>query len=65
MKCLTMRVKISTSPDERKYPNASLEWGWQWVFPASTRYIDCAAGLERRHHIHESVVQKGDETGCS
>lgn len=24
----------------RKYPNAAREWGWQWVFPASSRYFD-------------------------
>ena len=43
---------------ERKYPNASREWGWQWVFPASSRYFDESANLNRRHHLHESVVQK-------
>jgi hypothetical protein len=21
---------------ERKYPNAGKEWGWQWVFPATS-----------------------------
>jgi integron integrase len=25
---------------ERKYPNAGKEWGWQWVFPATSHYID-------------------------
>ncbi|MDF0643286.1 MAG: hypothetical protein P0111_04600 [Nitrospira sp.] len=24
---------------DRKYPNAGKEWGWQWVFPASSHYI--------------------------
>jgi len=42
----------------RKYPNAESEWGWQFVFPASSRYIDRRAGFERRHHVHESVIQK-------
>ena len=42
----------------RKYPNADREWGWQYVFPASTRYFDQNDGIERRHHLHESVVQK-------
>jgi integron integrase len=41
----------------RKYPNAGKEWG-QWVFPASSCYFDREAGLERRHHLHESVVQR-------
>jgi integrase len=41
-----------------KYPNADREWGWQWVFPASSRYFDREAKMERRHHLHESVVQR-------
>jgi integron integrase len=43
---------------ERKYPNASREWSWQYVFPASRRSIDPRSGLERRHHIAESSLQK-------
>ncbi|MFY9554345.1 MAG: integron integrase [Blastocatellia bacterium] len=42
----------------RKYPNADREWGWQWAFPAPTRYFDKEARFERRHHLHETVVQK-------
>jgi integron integrase len=42
----------------RKYPNASREWGWQWVFPATSRYEDPATGAERRHHLHETAVQR-------
>ena len=43
---------------ERKYPNAGKEWGWQWVFPATTHFIDRVTGEKRRHHLHESVLQK-------
>ncbi len=43
---------------ERKYPNASAEWAWQWVFPATRPYYDRQAGALRRHHLHESVVQR-------
>ena len=43
---------------ERKYPNAPKEWGWQWVFPASSHYTDRDTGVRRRHHLHESVLQK-------
>jgi integron integrase len=43
---------------ERKYPNASKEWGWQWVFPATSHYTDRVTGEKRRHHLHESVLQK-------
>jgi integron integrase len=42
----------------RKYPSAPREWGWQWIFPATRRYRDVAAGTERRHHLHETVVQR-------
>jgi integron integrase len=42
----------------RKFPNADIEWRWQWVFPATARYVDEDARTERRHHLHESVVQR-------
>lgn len=42
----------------RKYPNASREWAWQYVFPASSRSIDPRSGVERRHHLDESVLQR-------
>jgi integron integrase len=41
-----------------KYPNAPREWGWQWVFPATRFYVDPATGERRRHHLHESVLQR-------
>jgi len=43
---------------ERKYPNAGKEWGWQWVFPATSHYTDQVTGEKHRHHLHESVLQK-------
>lgn len=43
---------------ERKYPNATKEWGWQWVFPASKLYVDRLSGAKKKHHLHESVLQK-------
>jgi integron integrase len=42
---------------QRKYPNASKEWGWQWVFPASKLYIEPETGARKKHHLHESVLQ--------
>ena len=42
----------------KKYPAAEREWGWQWVFPAERRSIDPRSQVERRHHLHESVVQR-------
>jgi integron integrase len=42
----------------RKYPNADREWGWQYVFPASSLSQDPRSGATRRHHLHESSLQK-------
>jgi integron integrase len=42
----------------RKYPNAGREWGWQWVFPATRIYKEGLTGQRRRHHLHESVLQR-------
>jgi len=43
---------------ERKYPNASCEWAWQYVFPASKLSVDPRSGLTRRHHTDESNLQR-------
>ena len=42
----------------RKYPNAGREWAWQWAFPATRTYKDRESRQVRRHHLHESVVQR-------
>jgi integron integrase len=42
----------------RKYPNSGREFIWQYIFPASRRAMDPRSGVERRHHIDESVLQK-------
>ncbi len=42
----------------RKYPNAGRQWPWQWVFPATRFYVDRATGQRRRHHLHETVLQR-------
>ena len=39
-------------------PNASQEWGWQRVFPATSDYTDMVTGEKRRHHLPESVLQR-------
>jgi integron integrase len=41
-----------------KYPNAGREWAWQWVFPATRISRDRLTGQRRRHHLHESVLQR-------
>lgn len=42
----------------RKYPNAARSLEWQWVFPATRYYRDRATGELRRHHFHETAVQR-------
>jgi integrase len=41
-----------------KYPTAAREWSWQWVFPASRTYRHQGTGQRRRHHLHETVIQR-------
>ncbi len=43
---------------ERKYPNANMEWIWQYVFPATSLFRDSKSDITRRHHLHETVIQK-------
>jgi integron integrase len=42
----------------RKYPNAPKSWSWQWVFPATRQYCDRQTRETRRHHLHETVIQR-------
>ena len=39
----------------RKYPAASRELGWQYVFPGRSLSKDPRSGQLRRHHVHEST----------
>lgn len=42
----------------RKYPNAGVSWEWFWFFPAKGLSLDPrAAGIRRRHHVHENSLQ--------
>lgn len=41
-----------------KYPNIGCDWGWFWVFPAQTYSIDPVSRIRRRHHQHESELQR-------
>ena len=43
---------------ERKYPTANRQWGWQWVIPATQISVDPRSGEQRRHHLHEVVLQR-------
>jgi len=41
-----------------KYPAAHKQWIWQYVFPASTFFTDTDSGITRRHHVHETALQR-------
>ena len=41
-----------------KYPQAGRERGWQWVFPAGRGYVEPRSGQRRRHHLHQSAMQR-------
>jgi hypothetical protein len=43
----------------RKYPNAAIEWGWQWIFPVSSLCRDPYTGRPTRHHQHEKDAAAG------
>ena len=41
----------------RKYPSASKQWHWQYVFPSAKLSVDPMSGKVRRHHISETIMQ--------
>lgn len=43
---------------QRKYPNASAEWRWQWVFPQRQRWKNTATLEQGRHHMDPTVLQR-------
>ena len=72
MECPRLRVKLLHEEDlakglgavylpdalDRKYPNASREWIWQYVSPSDHLSTDPRSGIVRRHHLDESGLQK-------
>ena len=42
----------------RKFPNASKEFNWHYIFPSSQLSLDPESKKFRRHHINESNLQK-------
>jgi integron integrase len=42
----------------RKNPLTHRQWAWQWAFPSSRIHFDRATAQRRRHHLHESAVQR-------
>lgn len=51
------RVQLPDALD-RKYPSASTDWRWQWVFPQERRWRNFKAGQQGRHHLHETILQR-------
>jgi integron integrase len=43
---------------DRKAAAWSTDLGWQWLFPATRQYVEAVTGIKRRHHLHETVVQR-------
>ena len=42
----------------RKYPNAEYDLIWQYVFPAHQYSTDPRSGIERRHHLYPTGIQR-------
>lgn len=53
------KIPCSMEPSlARKFQLAPYSWGWFYVFPARQRAIDPISGKLKRHHLHESAIQK-------
>ncbi|MDP2833212.1 MAG: integron integrase [Pseudomonadota bacterium] len=48
-----------------KYPNAPMEWAWQYVFPAAGFSMDPRSGAVRRHHVDDKRVQRAVKLAAS
>ena len=42
----------------RKYRGAARDWRWQYAFPAPRLALDPVSGSTRRHHVHQTGLQK-------
>jgi integron integrase len=43
---------------QKKYPNATYAWDWQYVFRAAKPSVDPRSGVRRRHHIDPSSFRR-------
>ena len=43
---------------DKKYPNAAVDWVWQYIFPSGSYSLDPRSGEERRHHLDEKLLQR-------
>jgi len=41
-----------------KYPHASTDVRWYWVFPSRNLSVDPRSGIKQRHHLSPSALQK-------
>jgi integron integrase len=59
---LDLRAGILGSPLpgalDRKVANAERDWRWQYLFGAARAYVVRETGKRRRHHVHETVIQR-------
>lgn len=49
----------------RKYPNAATDIRWQYLFPSRRLSIDPRSGTIRRHHMHESGLQRAVKSAAN
>jgi len=49
----------------RKYPNAGVQWQWQWVFPMKQLSRDRQTGIIRRHHVLDGCYQRVIKTAAA
>lgn len=52
-------VRVTGIPEAlaRKIPGAEREWHWYYLFPETRSFVTPSREL-RRHHLHETVVQR-------
>jgi len=43
---------------EKKYPDIHTRWGWYYVFPSRKRAVDPKSKILKRHHYHETAIQR-------
>jgi len=50
---------------EKKYPNVGKKLGWYFIFPGNSLSKDPTTGIIRRHHVHESNIQRAVKKAIS
>ena len=57
-------VALPDALREKLGARAGRSWPWQWVFPATRFYREPQSGEWRRHHLHETVLQRAVPTAA-